>query len=895
VNRHVQAIAGRLSLRTPQTRSLEILSQIADLLPLKKDQDSAKALAAIRAVPFESVSDFERDFPSLCFALATGVGKTRLMGAFIAYLHLAKGIRHFFILAPNLTIYNKLITDFEPNTPKYVFKGLAEFSTNAPEIITGDNYESGRGIRQESRRQLQLDGLEKNIHINIFNISKINSEVRGGNAPRIKRLSEYIGQSYFEYLAALDDLVLLMDESHRYRASAGVRAINELRPVLGLELTATPQIESGNTPIPFKNVIYAYPLSDALKDGFVKEPAVATRDNFKRDNYSDDQLEQLKLSDGILVHENTKAELTAYAKQNDKALVKPFMLIVAKDTDHANTLLAQIKSDEFFGGRYKDKVITVHSNLRGEEADDTVQRLLAVESAAEPTEIVIHVNMLKEGWDVTNLYTIVPLRVANSRTLVEQCIGRGLRLPYGKRVGVSAVDRLTIIAHDHFQAIIDEANNPDSIIRKGIVIGRDIPLTPKEAVVVPPLIIQRLSDGMGHGAEYAPLLFDTSSEREIARVTLEVIQEKYENLPKSSSLQTPAIQEKILKDVTERLLPKQPELGGITQKPDVSRVVKAMTEKYPDLVIDIPKIIVLPRNVSTGKYVDFDLNVAGLPRFEPVAREILIQHLRTNEREHLIGEDGLVHEPRLENYLVAGIMDLNDVDYQVNADLLYKLSGQMVTHLKTYLPDDDTVINVLQYHRQTLCEHIHEQMLSHLKEEDIEYEWKVTRGFTSLKASAVTFTEGNGAVPFRAPVRDLSNIRSMLFTGFKKCLYPAEKFDSNPERQFAILIEDDASVQKWIKPSLDTFPIYYDNEGQYKPDFVVETATEILLCEVKDHAEMKDDIVLAKAKAAVIWCKQAAKHAKSCGAKPWRYLLIPDDAITASAALKALISTYTVN
>src|SRR5437868_13753532 len=101
--------------------------------------------------------------------------------------------------------------------------------------------------------------------VNIFNISKINSEVRGGASPRIKRLSEYIGQSYFDYLAGLDDLVLIMDESHRYRASAGVRAINELKPILGLELTATPQIESAGGTTPFKNVIYSYPLSSALR------------------------------------------------------------------------------------------------------------------------------------------------------------------------------------------------------------------------------------------------------------------------------------------------------------------------------------------------------------------------------------------------------------------------------------------------------------------------------------------------------------------------------------------------------------------------------------------------------------------------------------------------------
>src|SRR5216684_4302626 len=140
MNRHVNAIAGRLSLRPPQRRSLEILDRITQIVPPKKDTDVAAVLAPIRA-EFPTVTDFEREFLSVCFSLATGVGKTRLMGAFISYLHLAHGINNFFVMAPNLTIYDKLITDFTPNTPKYVFKGIAEFATDVPAIITGDNYD----------------------------------------------------------------------------------------------------------------------------------------------------------------------------------------------------------------------------------------------------------------------------------------------------------------------------------------------------------------------------------------------------------------------------------------------------------------------------------------------------------------------------------------------------------------------------------------------------------------------------------------------------------------------------------------------------------------------------------------------------------------------------------
>jgi type III restriction enzyme len=147
-----------------------------------------------------------------------------------------------------------------------------------------------------------------------INIPKINSEVRGGKSPLIKRLSEYIGESYFEYLSNLPDLVLLMDESHRYRASAPARAINELRPILGLELTATPFVETNKGAIPFKNVIYDYPLTKALQDGFVKEPAVVTQRNFRPENYTSQELEQIKLEDGVRLHENTKVELETFSQ-----------------------------------------------------------------------------------------------------------------------------------------------------------------------------------------------------------------------------------------------------------------------------------------------------------------------------------------------------------------------------------------------------------------------------------------------------------------------------------------------------------------------------------------------------------------------------------------------------
>ena len=328
--REVNAIAGRLSLRAPQRESLELLARVTSKLTLAKTYDLAAALRAVqRAAP--TVSDFERAFPSLCFALATGVGKTRLMGAFIAYLYRAHRLKHFFVLAPNLTIYEKLKADFTPNTAKYVFPGLGDITENLV-LITGDDWEDGRGVREESLNR------DTALHVNVFNVAKINTEVRGGAAPRMKRLHEVIGDSYFDYLAKLDDLVLVMDESHRYRALAGAKAVEDLKPILGLELTATPQTVRGARTTPFLNIAFNYPLANAIEDGFVKEPAVATRANFDADSYSAEALERLKLEDGMQLHELSKVELASYAASRSVRLVKPFVLVVAEDTAHAEAV-----------------------------------------------------------------------------------------------------------------------------------------------------------------------------------------------------------------------------------------------------------------------------------------------------------------------------------------------------------------------------------------------------------------------------------------------------------------------------------------------------------------------------------------------------------------------------
>ena len=892
MNRHVNSISGRLSLRAPQRRSLEILDRITEIIPPRKGADVAAALGIIRS-EFPTVTDFEREFPSLCFALATGVGKTRLMGAFITYLHLAHGINNFFVLAPNLTIYNKLIADFSDRThPKYVFKGISEFAIDAPAIITGDNYESMTGTLFDELLRCK---------INIFNISKINSEVRGGKSPRIKRLSEYIGESYFDYLAGLPDLVMLMDESHRYRASAGIRAINELKPILGLELTATPFVEGTKGAVPFKNVILDYPLGKAMEDGFVKEPAVVTRKNFNPAGMSPEEIERMKLEDGVRLHESVKVELETYARETDNKIVKPFLLVIARDTTHAGQLTALIKSEEFFEGRYKDKVIQVDSSRTGAE-EEMIERLLKVEHTEEPTEIVIHVNMLKEGWDVTNLYTIVPLRAANARTLIEQSIGRGLRLPYGKRTGVTAVDRLNIVAHDKFQEIIDEANRPDSAIHLKAMILDDDDFGQKTATIFSQ---SQLAAKLGlkpadatastkiAGQDVQPV-FTKPEEQKVAQIAYEVIR-KLESQPTAvptlAHLKNPEVQAAIVKAVREQHRPTQMELEGITEQPDFAAVVAKTVELVTQQTIEIPRILVVPKGEVKAGFKPFTLKLDTL-KYPAVSDELWIQHLRTGQRDEVSLGVGGIEEKRIEDYVVSGLMDFDDVSYDDQADLLYDLAKQTVKHLCSYLTEDEAR-KVLRCYQRDIAKFIHAQMQDHSWEEEVDYEVVVSKGYVELKPSAYTYSVNEPTADYRVSPDDRSNMSKYVFGGFKCCLYPVQKFASEAERVLAVILERDA--QKWFKPAKGQFLIFYKqgaDHPEYQPDFVAESKDAIYMLEPKASNQMTDPVVLAKKESAIKWCKNATDYALANGGKPWRYVLIPHNAIAVNMTLDGLAGQF---
>lgn len=918
--RAVTQITQRLSLRKPQAEALRRLDDIVDLIAPSKTTDVAAARAAVRQAYGDqklsdaTFDDFERDFPSICFALATGVGKTRLMGAFISYLYMIGKSRNFFVLAPNLTIYEKLLADFQPTSPKYVFRGIEAFAHNAPLIVNAENYEEGRGVRGTD-----LFGREGAI-INIFNISKINSEVRGGNSPRIKRLQEYIGDSYFAYLSGLDDLVLLMDEAHRYRGSAGAKAIAELKPILGLEVTATPK-SVGARSQDFRNVVYRYELPDAMEDGYVKEPAVGTRANFNPKSVDDETLQRIKLEDGINYHEHVRVKLESYALQQNVKVVRPFMLVVTQDTTHARQVREFIESDGFFDGRYKGRVAEIHSKLTGEESDENAQRLLNIEKSGD-TDIVIHVNKLKEGWDVSNLFTIVPLRASASDILTEQTLGRGLRLPYGKRTGVEVVDTLTVIAHERFDELISKAKEENGVTRKlkAVTIGDggDVPAA-KPVVVPAPSVIEQMLMAPAKPADAAPqtvgaapattpaatpvpgfaappapaFKYDKPEELNIARTVLSVVLPQISKEVSSiKDLQDP----KVIARIAGAAVAAQKFDQGLFTTMTIEQataVTEEVCKQFVQRTIAIPTLTITPKQQVSFGFKPFTLALQTW-NYQPLSRELMIQILRTETKRTISGEAGGERPERLEDYLVAKLIDFPEVDYDAHAATLYDLAGQVVAHFRAKYSDEEQLRTVLQGHAKQLAEAIFAQMKANMWRDQANYRVTVTAAFENLRPQTFDGSSQETVRDFRQAPERLSDIKRYIFGGFKKCCYQMAKFDSDTERKMAVLLEGDASVQLWMKPGPNQFKVYDADGLPYQPDFVVETDSDKLIIETKRQSEMNDLLVKRKADAASLWAFIATEfHGKTVADKPWSYLLVPEDAVRENATVKGLQASYT--
>lgn len=874
----VSKIKYAMSLRTPQEEALSYLDAISTHCDYKRDNKETIEAAASEYSENNRKVRTKFDFPSFCYNMATGIGKTRLMGACIYYLYKIKGYKHFFILAPGNTIYDKLRKESNPAHPKYIFKGL-EAEMGRPRVWDGENYDQ-YPVKYE-QGSLFVDQMSE-IQLFIFNIGKIfNSKT--DTQFNFHKFKETLGASFADVLAQFDDLVICMDEAHHYYAPASMKAINYLKPILGLEFTATPKSPS--------NVIYSYDVARGAAEGYLKIPVVMGRSNIA--GYSQDDIEEMKIRDGLTLHEHRKTVLREYCANNELDYVKPIVLIACKDTDHAKKIRALIDSDDFMNGKYKGKVIEIHSKQTGEESEENIRLLLSIENAKNPIEIVLHVYKLKEGWDVNNLFTIIPLNAAKSDILAMQTIGRGLRLPFGEQTGNEDLDTLDIVAHDHYRELVDEIRSSDvfryrDLDKSGIeeTESVDVSSTGDDGQ------LSLFDDAITSvGVKSFEQVRNPHTQLEIYQAYVKnfmASQQKHSKSDDPNQLSLFDIKPEAMHiganfSSTETSAAEVAPVTGKTQTGKSPMTREEFTKtviEYSAKAISVPKILV--QTTSEVKFnrfevkrtiQDFEIATAKIERFDAIN-----QHLLTVvDAQALEVEDA-------RNTLACMLLDsISELSYD-DADFIIDVVEQYLSQIPG---DEEEKKKIVRRYAGLIVNDIKKQIYTHMdrKTQDIHIVQKDLIVFRKF----VKNVKKNGQVRYDKPFADRSNIKKYLFTGYKKSYYPANAFDSDTERQFSVILEEDPDVIRWIKPPLNQLGLFWKAGQQYNPDFLVETTTEKYMVEVKALNEVNNEEVVSKAREGIRWCTFASTADPDH--KTWEYRLISDDNIHPGNTCKYTLGT----
>ncbi len=422
-------IASQMRLRTPQLEALEKFHAIVSSLPSELGNCSQSEVNAAFKSSFPSWNTSDDGLLNFTINLATGVGKTRLIGAIIAYLFNSGDAKNFLIVTPRSEIIRKFIRELQPESPKYIF--------HDPSLIARANIIS-LGTITRSVKQISLWDFP--------NVWVLSPQAFSAKGARIKSGGDD-GLPTFDFIRNLNDLTIFFDESHHLgneNAEQGAWK-SELEALLPKFLIGTTASLVGQS-----NILYSYPLKKCLDEKLYTKSVQIIADKVDQDVTPAEQ-DHIALRFALERIDAKETALKDYAvAQGLESTVSPVLLVNCKDIDHAKNVsdwLKEVVDDE-------DAVLLIHNELK---PDDYLPKLMELEQQDNKIRVVVQVAMLNEGWDVSNVYVICPLRQMNSITLVEQVMGRGLRLPFGHRTQVPMIDELDVVCFGR-QTVQDLAN-----------------------------------------------------------------------------------------------------------------------------------------------------------------------------------------------------------------------------------------------------------------------------------------------------------------------------------------------------------------------------------------------------------------------------------------------------
>jgi len=358
--------------------------------------------------------------------LATGVGKTYIAGGLLDYLQ-QQNVRNVVIITPGNTIQRKTLANLDPRHRKFL-RGLQ----CRPVVITVDDVKTGT-----VGQALNDPTAFKVFVLTVQSLLRPNTK----DNRRAHKPYEDVGEGLSTYLAHCDDLVVIADEYHTYfgnNADQFQAAVQDLHPTAVVGLTATPHLSTQ------QHVVYEYDLAEAIADKYVKIPVLVARSDGHKDL-------RTQLADGGALLDAKDTAMRTYCDTTQQQYVRPVMFVVADKIDEAADISEMLAGPDLLGN--PDQVLLVTSD----QSKEALDRLDDLENPHSKVRAVVSVSMLKEGWDVKNIYVIAAVRPLRSQLLTEQVLGRGLRLPFGRRTGNGMLDTVEVLSHDSFRDLLSSA------------------------------------------------------------------------------------------------------------------------------------------------------------------------------------------------------------------------------------------------------------------------------------------------------------------------------------------------------------------------------------------------------------------------------------------------------
>lgn len=746
--------------------------------------------------------------------MATAVGKTYIAAGIIDYVA-AGGVRNIAIITPSRAILNKTIANFSTGTAKSI-----PGRTTSPLIITSDTFDRG-----DVAAALADDSVVK---LFIFTVQQL-IKPKEKASRRVRDFHEGIGQGLYEYLQAVGDLVVLADEHHAYYGPEFSKAIRELDAVALIGLTATP-----NPKTPDAEFAYRYTLGEAIADGIVKTPVLVGR--------KDDRKElEVQLADAMELLRNKREAVSQWCQTTGRTPINPVMFIVCQTIDDATEVAEILRRPNFFGPEYENAVLEVHS----EAADDALERLDQVEDPSSPVRAIVSVNQLKEGWDVKNIYVICALRALASRVLTEQTLGRGLRLPFGELTGHEMLDTVEVLGHDRYEDLLRNA----SALIKRLVGQRTAPVavdpssgvaeenTVEDEVVEPAPATTSTATGDGPAVLPTTLPGVSGPVIRVADVEARKREVERENLSMKSVIHiNPTMGSFAVPVVHRTFAPGQFSLSQVKNE-DFELIGRSLAANPED---------VLRRNkLEVVQTPEGALEVRPVAAADVVKASILTLDLGQ-------GKEALVEATMNLGLVKQSASELNAAKRLVDA-FVKGLGDEAEKRLSAFF--------------STALDAIEQTLRARYRSVPGAEQITVTERFLEVERLNSRPTTSN-------LYQKVDKSSPAAYEGWQRSMVSVEWFDSDPERQMAVLLDQATShIKRWVRLHRGDGVVISFRGQNYYPDFAAEHVDgSYWLIEVKADNEMDDALVQQKKEMAEEWARFASDS--SDVAHEWHYALI---------------------